>query len=56
MAFGRNAVSLILSAVAVAAVAFMAFAGRPLLGLSLAAGVVFVVALIWYRQKAKNHA
>ena len=64
MAFGRKrfgnakdyAVAIILSAVAVVAVDFMAFAGRPSFGLSLAAGVVFVSALIWYRRKPHNHA
>jgi hypothetical protein len=64
MAFGRKrfgsardyAAAFILSAVAVAAVEFIAFAGRPSLGLLLAAGVVFVVVLIWYRRKSHNHA
>ena len=64
MAFGRRrfgstrdyAVAIILSAVAVVAVDFMAFAGRPSLGLALAAGVVLVAALIWYRQRPHNHA
>jgi len=48
-------VAIILSAVAVVAIDFMAFAGRPSFGMSLAAGVVFVVVLIWYRGKPHNH-